>query len=493
MKLRVRSIETKETIRVEVPDVCSLHHLKQTVSQLISAAPSSFRLSLNHRDELQEPSPHDSLRSLGITSGDLAFYTLDPSSQTLASPSHPNLHSSAESPNRIEPQCSNFRNSETLIDKGGVMDDSIGEDPRSGGSNSETLVVSGAESMEIDDPSDGLGLERYSVPFFLKRVLREELGEDRSNHHKLLFIAVHAVLLESGFVGFDSLSSMLANQRTGSTISPSYTLPELLRNRGSDRNGVEGVVFKFQNLGHFVNVYGSLAFGGSSPHQICLDKNRFAPMIESIWENQNVNERDGLAPEGEFLEFWKIVKDGITFPLLIDLCAMTGLPAPPSLMRLPPELKMKILEPLPGVDIAKVGCVCKELQNHANNDELWKQKYAEEFGNGSRGEGTGGEGTGTNWKFRFVGNWETRKRQMKAVVMWRSIETPYFNPIRRDHNPFVPPRIGGIIGGDYDRFPLLGAVDPTGQAHPLQQPRISDMRRNFSPNCNLGSLGGFNI
>ncbi|KAM1062785.1 hypothetical protein COP2_027714 [Malus domestica] len=67
---------------------------------------------------------------------------------------------------------------------------------------------------------------------------------------------------------------------------------------------------------------------------------------------------------------------------------------------------MKILEPLVGVDFAKVGCVCKELQNLGNNDELWKQKYADEFGNGNGNgrEGTGGEGTVTNWKFRFVGN-----------------------------------------------------------------------------------------
>ncbi|KAM1482857.1 hypothetical protein EV1_034596 [Malus domestica] len=485
MKLRLRLIETKETIRVEVPDLCSLHHLKQTVSQLISAAPSSLRLSLNRRNELHAPSPHDPLRSLGITSGDLVFYTLDPSSQALASPLHPISHSSAESPNRTEPQCSNFLNSETLIDEGAVLADLIAEEQRSGGSNSETLVVSGAECMDIDDPSDGLGLKKYSVPFFLKRVLREELGDDHSNH-KLLVIAVHAVLLESGFVGFDSISGMLADQRTGSTISLSYTLPEILRNRGNTGKEVERVVLKFQNLGHFVNVYGSLANGGSSPYQVCLDKNRFAPTIEFVYGTQNVNDRDGFV-----LELSKIVKDGITFPLLIDLCAKAGLPAPPSLMRLPPELKMKILEPLAGVDIAKVGCVSKELQNLGNNDELWKQKYTEEFGNGSGGEGTGGEGTVTNWKFRFVGNWETRKQQMKAVVRWRSFERPYFNLIRRDPNPFVPPRIGGIIGGDYDRFPLFGAIDPTGQAHPLlQQPRRSGMRRNFSPNCDLG---GFNI
>ncbi|KAH0977775.1 hypothetical protein GBA52_027494 [Prunus armeniaca] len=497
MKLRVRSIETKETLRVEVPNLCSLHQLKLTISQLISASPSSLRLSLNRRDELHASSPDDSLHSLGLTSGDLIFYTVDPSSQTLALPPHSISHSSVQSHNQIlttgVPQGSNFQNPETLIGEGSAAGDLIAEEQRSLVSNSETLVASGPESMEIDDGSDGIGLKKYSVPFFLKRVLREELGEDRSNH-KLLVIAVHAAVLESGFVGFDSVSGMGSNRfhladewpRTAITMSISYTLPEILKNRGNNGNGVEGVMLKFQSLGRFVNVYGSLASGGAGPYRVCLDERRFGPIIESVWENRNVNERDGFVSEREVFEFWKIVKDGITLPLLIDLCAKAGLPAPPSLMRLPPELKMKILEPLSGVDIAKVGGVCKELRNLANNDELWKKKYAEEFGSG-----TGGEGTMINWKHKFARNWEIAEQQRKAVGHWRSYERPYFNRIRRDPNPLFVPSVTDIIGGDYDRFPVFGALNPTGQPHPiLQPPRRFPARRNFSPNCNLeGFLG----
>lgn len=49
------------------------------------AISTSLRLSLNSRDELHASSPDDSLASLGITYGDLIFYNLDPTSQTLAS------------------------------------------------------------------------------------------------------------------------------------------------------------------------------------------------------------------------------------------------------------------------------------------------------------------------------------------------------------------------------------------------------------------------
>ncbi|KAK8512958.1 hypothetical protein V6N13_090297 [Hibiscus sabdariffa] len=64
-------------------------------------------------------------------------------------------------------------------------------------------------------------------------------------------------------------------------------------------------------------------------------------------------------PENEVFEFWKIVKDR-----LIDLCYKTGLPLPACLIRLRTELKLKILELLPGVDIARMECVCSEMREH---------------------------------------------------------------------------------------------------------------------------------
>jgi F-box protein 7 len=52
------------------------------------------------------------------------------------------------------------------------------------------------------------------------------------------------------------------------------------------------------------------------------------------------------------------VKDGLVFPLLIDLCKKTGLCPPSCFMRLPADLKFKILESLHGVNLTRVECVC---------------------------------------------------------------------------------------------------------------------------------------
>ncbi|KAI3850362.1 hypothetical protein MKX03_002396, partial [Papaver bracteatum] len=48
-----------------------------------------------------------------------------------------------------------------------------------------------------------------------------------------------------------------------------------------------------------------------------------------------------LEHEGKISEFWKMIKDKVALPLLIDLCEKAGLPSPPCFNVLPRELKLK--------------------------------------------------------------------------------------------------------------------------------------------------------
>eukprot|EP01018_Ginkgo_biloba_P009964 Gb_34344 [translate_table: standard] len=92
---------------------------------------------------------------------------------------------------------------------------------------------------------------------------------------------------------------------------------------------------------------------------VCFDihtnvpRNRFG--LPEGWGTKGTLEKD-------VFELWKFVKDTHSLPVLTTLREKVGLPSPPSLVWLPIELKLKVLEFLPAVDIAKVGCVCKELQ-----------------------------------------------------------------------------------------------------------------------------------
>ncbi|XP_062175965.1 F-box protein SKIP22-like [Alnus glutinosa] len=305
--------------------------------------------------------------------------------------------------------------------------------------------------MGVDDGSVPM-VKKFSERRFLRRVLGDYDGD-----HKLLVIAVHAVLLESGFVGFDSVSGMqvdrihLANDAF--TVSLRYTLPELLGYGGYCNfcNVVESVVLKFQNLGHLVTIYGCLAKGGSGLYRVCLNENRLVPAIGLA----NRDEEN----ESEIFEFWKMVKDGLVLPLLIDLCEKTGLGLPPCFMRLPADLKLKILESLHGPDLAKVGCVCSELRYLSSRDELWKQKFDEEFGRAAGAQGIG------QWKARFASFWESSKKRKTEAGRYRGFLRRHF---LIQENPFGAP----MVGGDHDRMPGLALASPFGRSRGIQWLRL---------------------
>ncbi|KAF3434519.1 hypothetical protein FNV43_RR21604 [Rhamnella rubrinervis] len=500
MKLRVRNTESKQTLRIEVPNSCSLRELKQIVAQAIGSSPSSLRLSLNRHDELHASSPEDALPSLGVIAGDLIFYSLFPASgsstQTLASNSQSHPQSSVQGAARIEHGNPDHRQPQTLgplppiqeivmeenssVVQGSSMAqvknlnfhaeesalvDLVSEKRRCLGEGltaqkEEGKEISGAVSMDIDAGSVGLVGKKFSVPCFLKRVLKEVLGDEMGKDgggHKLMLIAVHAVLVESGFVGFDSVSGMRVDRfhlpdewpSMAFTVSLFYTLPEILGNGSHNSSLTEVVVLKFQSLGNFVNVYGALANDASGPYRVCLDKHKFLPAIASLLGANGNSAR-------EISELWRIVKDGLAFPLLIDLCTKAGLSPPPCLMSLPSELKMKILGLLPGNDIAKLECVCKELQNLSCNDDLWKKKFMEECGSESAVQGM------TPWKKRFATFWENEMAaKTVADLRW----------VSRRHGPFYVPRRGNplrrgppFFDGEHDRhFPSLSAPPPFGR------------------------------
>ncbi|XP_071707092.1 F-box protein SKIP22-like [Rutidosis leptorrhynchoides] len=462
MKLRLRSFETKETLKLEIPNPCTLQHLKELVCQKLpsSSSPAALHLSLNQKDELTITSPEDSIQSIGITSGDLIYFTTNP----IGFFTGPQLHSVTPS----QPTSAKSHTSQTLIPK---KDEAINTSSEkvntvdNSNSNSE-------EIMEIDDdvPSVNEVDKSFSVPSFLRKVFTEELGDDDGLNHKLLVIAVRAVLLESGFVEVGPASNDL--QGNLYLASFYYTLPNIVTN-----GDIETVKIKFQSVGKYCTVYGSLV-NGTGTHSVMLDEEKLVPFLNVVWANcglvvatmEENNKVLSVEPEKEVFEFWRKMKDGLALPLLIDLCEKAGFELPPCLMRLPTELKLKILESVSGVDIAKVSCTCSELRYLGSSDDLWKRKYIEEFGD------MGGSDGGRTYKERFVKTWEGRKR--RKIAVGRSGMSMMRR--RNRYGPFGTGQFPGMIGGDYDLFPNLG---------PFGVPRGGGPRmRNVTPNCNLGGL-----
>ncbi|GAB2286951.1 hypothetical protein Dimus_021338 [Dionaea muscipula] len=535
MKLRIRSLESKETLKIEVPDACTLQQLKQSLfarlslSSSSSTVPENLFLSLNRKDELCGSSPQDSIQSLGVASGDLIYYSVNPyafsgriEGTMIAQNENPQISNSrdvqtVELMNSSEEKVDGvFQNGDLkgnqkgealeltshiyhtrdskIVQKDEALEfgDQHGEIQQAsdvgGGGKMETSSegVNGSDLVEVDEEEYALddGNDKYSVPTFLRRVFGKELADaGNGGKRRLLVISVHAVLLESGFVCFDPVSGMKVEgfhfpdewPSCAFTFSLLYTLPEILSSEV-----VETVVLKFQALGQSVNVYGSLLKKGFGIYRVNLDESRFVPALNFVWKNNDhINAKEEIYgskktdPEAEVFEFWRILKDGIALPLLIDLCENAGLLPPPCFMRLPTELKLKILELLPGLSVARMACVCTEMHFISSNNDLWKQKYAEEFGSAadslSRGE--------CQWKARFVSAWENRKKRKRASVLWRMPPLaflPNYPMTRRD----PPLRLPFTIDGDYDSVPGLG-----------RRPHFGNRIRYLSPNCNLG---GFN-
>nr|GLL28567.1 F-box protein SKIP22-like isoform X1 [Ipomoea trifida] len=473
MKLRLRSVDTKETIPVDVPPSTTLPELKRRLSQALPASSASslhssdsIRLSLNKKDELRSSSPDETLQMLGITSGDLIFFSLNPNVQKssesqITTGLSPNLP--AESTKNSESINLSEKSPKLSSDLPVESTNTSDFNSHQGEEEEVEFMETDCEENDADVVSVGVG-KSFSVPGFLRKVFTEELSDsDGGRDHKLLLIAVHTVLLESGFVRFDPIShKKVPNQLflTEPQVSIiSYSLPEIVDgNTDQNSNVVPTVELKFQTLGKLVIVYGSLS-GNSSVHSVQLDKDHLVPFLNVAWSNCGLSEeiasKDGLlwtSPEKEVFEFWRTVKDGLALPLLIELCEKAGLGLPPCFMRLPTELKLKILELLPAVDLAKMSSLCSDLRYLASNDDLWKQKFQEQFPNADR---LWNWGT-WNWKQKFAAAHKQRKtvRRRRFFDQLGYVNPPFMGPWQ--HPPFMGPWQPNIIR---DPDPLLPPFD----------------------------------
>ncbi|CAF2275624.1 BnaA04g11690D [Brassica napus] len=343
MKLRLRRYETRETLEFELADTSNLHDLCHRIS---SSTPSSVHFSLNRNDK---PSPKDTLRSRGMTPGDLIYYySLHPSSPI---------------------------------------------------------------NIEIVAPA---GSKRLSVPFHLKKVLLEKSGDESGL--TILATSVHAVMLESGFLLLNNRGCFdkFTFSKDLLTVSLRYTLPELIT-----KTRVEYVTVTFQSLSNTIVVYGSLGGRGCMVKRVSLNKNRFVSVIDLVVDTLRFEKQASCSSYRDVFTFWKMVKDGLSIPLMTCLCEKYGLELPPCLMFLPRELKMKILELVPGDSVAKMACVCAEMQCLASDDGLWKHKCLEEAKHLVVNRSS------VSWKAEFAAFWKQRQKVRSDMeISRRSVTSP---------------------------------------------------------------------
>ncbi|KAM0879288.1 hypothetical protein ACQ4PT_034335 [Festuca glaucescens] len=241
---------------------------------------------------------------------------------------------------------------------------------------------------------------------FVIGALKREMGAENASGaegtaiHRLA-VALQAALIDAGFLAANPLGSRLGLLKdcvsgASATLTAKYTLPEFVAMLPEAEEG-RIVVLNYSLMSNFVMIYGCVPGAQSEVHRLCLELPKLAPLL--YLDSNAVGAVEGK----EILELWRVLKDELCLPLMISLCQLNGLSLPPCLMALPDELRDKVFELVPGVDLAKVQCTCKELKDLAADNNLWERKFVLELN-------TLGEGSrwSRNWKKWFEVAW-TRK------------------------------------------------------------------------------------
>ncbi|CAM6064069.1 unnamed protein product [Sphagnum tenellum] len=462
LKVRVRAASGGPTMRVQVPWPFTVQALKDVISPLIMRPTSSFCLSLNKKAAIDEGPGTTSLSDLGVINGDLLFYISregGDSSSSAAPPPQP----AADVPDTVVPMhVSNTPTTSVEPTLAAPADQEV--------KNVDSAVqFSGDDAMEVEIEEKGglqfpveIAKHHVSIPDLLQRVLSVEYGNVKERQ-ELLVLAVHAVMLETGFVLSGEVSSSQGSyvlptgwSGKGGQVNLTYTLPEIKRESkdGGSRTFVGDMVLRSQIVGNVLVVYGVTTSGrGYEVHRVSLPESTpSASQAHNVTEQHATNE-NGISMFHSVFELWKEVKDKLSLPLLMCLCERAGLPPPASLLIIPTELKVKVLELLPAIALARIGCVCSELKFLAGNNDLWKIRFKEEFG-GAVFDRTYLIGF-QSWKNAFAREWSHRRRQeQERREADRHMRVPAFG-VRIRPRPYVL-HFPGVIGGDYDIYPGMG-------------------------------------
>jgi F-box protein 7 len=186
-------------------------------------------------------------------------------------------------------------------------------------------------------------------------------------------VALQAALIDAGFLAANPPGSPLGLLKdwsfgASSALTVKYTLPELVAMLPEGEEG-KTAVLNYSLMSNFVMIYGCVPGAQSEVRRLCLELPKLAPLL---YLDSNAL---GAVDEKEILELWRVLKDELCLPMMVSLCQLNGLSMPPCLMALPDDLKAKILESVPGVDLAKVQCTCKELKDLAGDNDLWERRF----------------------------------------------------------------------------------------------------------------------
>uniref|UniRef100_A0A0D9VRK4 BHLH domain-containing protein n=1 Tax=Leersia perrieri TaxID=77586 RepID=A0A0D9VRK4_9ORYZ len=464
MKLRLRSMDHRgaaaaaaETHRVQLPDTATLSDVKAFLATKLSAAQpvpaESVRLTLNRSEELLAADPSATLPALGVASGDLLYFTLSPLASPAPAPPQP--------PRQPQPLPRNPSPDVTSIARAVAPAKSAVESGSSSSLPQALCVNPGLPSASVPHPPVDVVMaeaiaETKRTSSFVVRVMKREMENAGVADGTVIYrlaVALHAALIDSGFLSANAVGSRLQlpyDWASGSSIpvSVKYTLPELVAELPAVEEGMVAVL-NYSLMGNYMMIYGYVPGVKPEVQRLCLELPKLAPLLYLDSDEVSASE------EREIHGLWRMLKDEICLPLMILLCRLNNLSFPPCLMALPGDVKAKVLEFVPGVNLARVQCTCKELRDLAADDNLWKKKCEMEFN--AQGEGSR---VSRNWKERFVAAWKVSANKRPRMLSPRFLNYGWGNP----YSPHGFPTGSHLLGSPIFLGAALGIS--AGTSHP---------------------------
>lgn len=240
MRLRLRPVEGGTTSKVEVPAACTLGELRASVVATIGSAqshpPNLLQFSLNKQvklsvlrgkvvsctvccclrciilmrtflraQELLQGAPCDSLRSLGVSGGDLLWFTAVQESSTNAARATVSTLAEPSAQRRTGAEPAPTGASSEVVTRSDCQPGAVRISQQSAATVAAPSMHATAISPEADGPPSPVGVLEDStlpapseqlVPDYLQRVLQSCQPPQQPIGALVLF--VHAVLLESG-------------------------------------------------------------------------------------------------------------------------------------------------------------------------------------------------------------------------------------------------------------------------------------------------------
>ncbi|XP_072026155.1 F-box only protein 7-like [Amphiura filiformis] len=442
MKLRLRL--KARTERVQLDEDCSLGVLRTLVAQIFELEPDSFELSLNGRDAL--PCTDESLPSqFDIVSGDLIRILTTQCDQVSSVSSSASSH---------QDNMASFDERST-VQQSEKQEESQGMDSTPGCSQStgSTSAVTQAVVCRLNEPMLCREATDKAIPLRLRQLLKRWQS---SNQCEILCIALHVLMLETGFVAKLSQEDVECNrsQQTGSSLDVDMT--SAMPSNWKSSSAAYKITYTHPMC---QGAECSLAWVPMGPvllvHALTTGQThlQLKLTISDFIANLTTEHTDDFVPFRQLQLLSRQYKDSIAHPLLGAVRAELGLAPLHGLMALVPEIQLFILSFLDAASLLRMSEVCTHFHSIATDASLWRQLVLQDYG--GRVDDVNG-----NWRQLYKQKYQAHKEmeQARSRILYPPLMPPHHGmvpPLPDPMHPMYPP---GYRGGDYDLDPFSGAV-----------------------------------